>query len=461
MRAKRDTGVPMRIALVLAILAISGLGLLGSSIAVQQTTDAVTYKNIDEDLSAALDGWASNNDVFNSYGSGVTMPPNEFYVAWIYPDGSSIEIPGHNGRSAPDLTQVFVNQGPTNVGSSSKSQDHLHWRAEAQQRGNVVIVVAKDISQELAILQRLRLGQLIIGLVVLFLIAIAAQYTISRTLRPLREVEETATAIAAGDLDCRVPCHHANTEVGSLALAFNVMVERLQEVITELQDKEETMRRFVGDASHELRTPLTSVKGYAELYRSGATDDANLVIEKIESEANRMGLLVEDLLALTRAEGAPLSLAPVDILELSLSVVNSLNVSYPERNIHVRSESEGVPMVAGDTAKLHRVLSNLVTNAIKHGGEDASVTVGIRDTDTDVIVTVTDDGVGMSPHDVTHIFERFYRADTSRTRATGGSGLGLAITKSLVEAHGGTITVSSVEGEGTVFTVTLPKLVDA
>src|SRR5699024_1152059 len=154
--------------------------------------------------------------------------------------------------------------------------------------------------------------------------ALFAFFLVHRALRPLREVEATAKAIASGDFDRRVPEGGENTEVGELSHSLNVMLERLQGSIIELQNKEEQMRRFVGDASHELRTPLTSVKGYAELYRSGATDDAKLVLERIEAEASRMSVLVEDLLALTRAEGSRFEEADVDILELSLSVASSL-----------------------------------------------------------------------------------------------------------------------------------------
>ena len=160
------------------------------------------------------------------------------------------------------------------------------------------------------------------------------------------------------------------------------------------------MRRFLGDASHELRTPLTSVKGYAELYRSGATNDATMVMEKIEEEAARMSLLVEDLLSLTRSEEARFDEAPVDMLALGLSVVGSLRAAYPERSIEVDAKATDMPMVMGDTARLHQVLTNLIVNSLKHGGEEAKVRLSIDTDDNHVILEVSDDGVGVREADL-------------------------------------------------------------
>ena len=280
-------------------------------------------------------------------------------------------------------------------------------------------------------------------------------WAVRRALRPLKEVEHTARDIAAGDLDRRVPQWPMSTEVGQLAAALNIMLTQLQDSLMTAQQKEEQMRRFVGDASHELRTPLTSVKGYTELYRSGATQDFGMVVDRIEGEAARMTLLVEDLLALTRAEGSRMEKQPVDMFELAVNVVSSVQAAHPGRSIGIHNDTTEPPMVIGDASQLHRVLSNIVVNALKHGGPDAAVDVNIRKDGDTIVVAISDDGVGMSPEVTSHIFERFYRADESRSRESGGSGLGLAITKTLVEAHGGSISVDSVEGEGSTFRVAL------
>src|SRR5699024_6785570 len=214
------------------------------------------------------------------------------------------------------------------------------------------------------------------------------------------------------------------------------------------------------DASHELRTPLTSVRGFTELYRSGATTDVDMVLKRIDDESRRMSLLVEDLLALTRAEGSRLELKTVDLLELSLSVAASARAAFPGRTVHVKNETSSVPVVEGDASRLHQVLLNLISNGLTHGGPDAEVTVTLGLEDEDVILTVADDGRGMPSDVAAQVFERFYREDASRSRVSGGSGLGLAITKSLVDKHGGTITVDSEEGVGSTFTVWLPRLRD-
>ena len=170
-----------------------------------------------------------------------------------------------------------------------------------------------------------------------------------------------------------------------------------------------------------------------------------------------MSLLVEDLLALTRAEGSRLDMRKVDMLELVLSVGSSAHAAFAGRTIEVNNAADDIPIVDGDADRLHQVLLNLVSNGIRHGGPEASVTLTLRADAEHVLIDVADDGKGISPEDAAHIFERFYRADTSRTRDTGGSGLGLAIVKSLVEQHGGSISVDSELGSGSVFTICLPK----
>ncbi|WP_284523302.1 sensor histidine kinase [Corynebacterium aquatimens] len=199
------------------------------------------------------------------------------------------------------------------------------------------------------------------------------------------------------------------------------------------------------------------MRGYAELYRSGMAPDADMVLGKIEQESARMQLLVEDLLALTRAEGTRLEKKQLDMLQLTADVASSARAAFPGRVIHINHDCTRPPVVEGDPDRLHQVLLNLISNAFKHAGEDAEVTITLRDNLDRLFIGVADNGVGMSPEDAEHIFERFYRADTSRHRAAGGgSGLGLAITKSLVEQHDGTISVVSAPGEGSTFTISLP-----
>lgn len=452
-RIQRPKALPLRTWLLVLMVLVSGIGLAMSSLAVSSIMRNVLYTRVDTELNDALHSWASNLDETFYTQDRSRRPPTDYVAIAYYPNGSVVST----GPMAaiPDVRDVYVGGEPMSVAST---EGDTEWRAVAAVKPDgSVVVVAKDMTTENSILKGLAIVQVIIAAVVMLIIAIVGMWFIHRALRPLRVVEKTASQIAAGNLDKRVPEWPLHTEVGQLAAALNVMLGQLQNSVVDAQEKEQQMRRFVGDASHELRTPLTSLRGYTELYRSGATQDAEFVFSKIDAESKRMSLLVEDLLSLTRAEGNRLDMRQVDMLELVLSVGSSARAAFAGRTINVNNEATDIPIVDGDPDRLHQVLLNLVSNGIRHGGEDASVTLTLRDDEKHVLIDVSDDGKGISPEDASHIFERFYRADTSRTRDTGGSGLGLAIVKSLVEQHGGSISVDSELGRGSVFTVCLPK----
>ncbi len=446
---------PLRTWLVVIIVLLSGLGLAASSVAVSSIMREVMYSRVDEDLINSLGGWARSSEIFNTEAS--SRPPSDYVVIKLFEDGSSIVF--NDPGALPRLSTVTVGGPPQTVDSAPGADYTTTWRAIAHREGGVTTVVAKDLTRERTLLYGLAMVQLIISLLVLAVLALLSYYVVRQAMAPLRDVERTAGAIADGDLDRRVPAWPRTTEVGQLSHALNSMIGQLQTSVESAQSKEEQMRRFVGDASHELRTPLTSVRGYTELYRSGATDDVDMVLTRIDDESRRMSLLVEDLLALTRAEGSRLELKTVDLLELSLSVASSARAAFPGREVCVKNETSSIPVVEGDASRLHQVLLNLISNGLTHGGPDARVTIELHlDADgKDVVIEVSDDGRGMPKDVAAKVFERFYREDSSRSRASGGSGLGLAITKSLVEKHGGTITVDSEEGAGSMFTIRLPR----
>jgi two-component system OmpR family sensor kinase len=310
-----------------------------------------------------------------------------------------------------------------------------------------------------------------VGLTALAGVGVLAGWAVRRSLRPLRDVERTAEAIAAGDLSVRVPPADPRTEVGSLATSFNVMVDRFESAYSaqqrsevEARASEGRMRRFVADASHELRTPLTSIRGFAELFRQGAARDPEQlaqVLRRIEDEASRMGLLVEDLLLLARLDQArPLRQEPVDLLAVAADVVHAATTVHAGTH-EVRLDADtgqGLPVVVGDDARLHQVVTNLVGNAAAHTPPGTRVEVRVRRRDGEVLLEVADDGPGMAPDVAARVFERFYRADASRTRTGGaaGSGLGLSIVAAIVAAHGGSVDVDSAPGRGSSFVVRLP-----
>lgn len=449
-------GIPLRTLLVFVMVVLAACGLIASALVVNGIMRDFTMSRVDQDLERAAHGWAARNDFLRPDAS-TARPPSDFYVQKIFADGSRIIV--NDSDSAPDLSQVQKNDEPLTVGMAAGNSDGTRWRVIAHQDNGVLTVVALNLRREDRIIDRLMATQVIIGSIVITLLGLMSFWIVRRSLRPLREVERTAAAIAAGDLDRRVPSLPYNTEVGRLSHALNVMLAQLQGSIEESRSKEEQMRRFVGDASHELRTPLTSLKGYTELYRSGAMPDADKVLSKVADEAGRMSYLVEDLLSLTRAEGAPNEMTKVDVFDLILGVAGSMRAAHPGRTINVVNDADDIPVVMGDNLKLHRVFTNLINNALVHGGADARIRIHL--VGDSVCVDVIDNGVGMSPDVSKHVFERFYRADSSRSRASGGSGLGLAIVKTLVEAHKGTVTVESEAGVGTTFKVCLPKALPA
>ncbi|MDT4894859.1 MAG: two-component system, OmpR family, sensor kinase [Pseudonocardiales bacterium] len=307
--------------------------------------------------------------------------------------------------------------------------------------------------------------ELVIGSVsalVLVLLAALGTLAVRLGLRPLADVEHTAHRIAEGDLSQRVSGGRPGTEIGRLATSLNTMLSQIEAAFTDRAATEATLRRFVADASHELRTPLTTIRGYAELFRQGAVTDqaAHLrATSRIEAEATRMGRLVDDLLLLAELDQpARPHLAPIgsaDLATLVSDAVADARAADPERDIGYDGPASGV-RVPVDGDRLRQVLANLTTNARVHTPSGTPVTVTLTSTPSTARLEVSDRGPGIAADDVSRIFERFYRTDTSRSRARGGTGLGLAIVHAVVAAAGGTVTCESIVGVGTTFAVELP-----
>jgi two-component system OmpR family sensor kinase len=281
-------------------------------------------------------------------------------------------------------------------------------------------------------------------------------------LKPLDAIGDTASAIAAGDLSRRVERAEERTEVGRLGLALNAMLSRIEASFRAQEASERKLRRFVADASHELRTPLSAVRAYAELYDRGAAerpDDLERSMRGISRESERMSLLVDDLLLLARLDdGRPLEREPVRLDEVVREAVETAQTVDPERPIELRAEAA---VVAGDRDRLRQIVDNLLANVRAHTppGTPASVSVTTRNGSAEI--AVTDAGPGLDEEHLEHVFERFYRADPSRARASGGVGLGLSIVAAVAEAHGGTASASSRPGQGTTFSIALPLSHDA
>ncbi|RKT87398.1 two-component system, OmpR family, sensor kinase [Saccharopolyspora antimicrobica] len=283
-------------------------------------------------------------------------------------------------------------------------------------------------------------------------IAVLGRGVLRVGMRPLQDMATTATAIAAGDLHQRIEVGRPHSEIGEVGSALNHAFDARQR-------SEERLRQFVADVSHELRTPLTTIRGWAQLHLHGLAQEPELVeraMLRIEEEAARMHTTVEELLLLAQLDqGRPLADTPVDLGRLAADAAEDARALDPGRPIAVDVQDE--VFASGDEDRLLQVLRNLLSNAQQHTPTGTPVAVAVRSLpDDQVELTVTDHGPGMDPETARRIFERFYRGDDSRSPSTGGTGLGLAIVKSITEAHGGTVTVTTAEGEGSTFTVTLP-----
>ncbi len=463
-------GVPLRVGLVAATLTLVACGLAVSGVAVTSILRHSLINRVDQRLLEASRGWAQaprrqSTPPYDSPDPG--RPPSKFYVRGVGNDGKPFTA--INDRNAEPALPSDNDVGPNPTTLPSVNGSDIQWRAVSVRGPHGLTTVAIDLSDVRHTVNSLVWLQIGIGVVVLVVGGLVGFAVVHRSLRPLAEVEQTAAAIAAGQLDRRVPERDPRTEVGRLSTALNGMLAQIQQALASSESSaekargsEERMRRFITDASHELRTPLTTIRGFAELYRQGAARDVAMLLSRIESEASRMGLLVDDLLLLARLDvQRPLDHNRVDLLALASDAVHDAQAIAPHRSItlHVL-DGPGTPEVVGDEPRIRQVLSNLIANALQHTPSSADVVVRVGTEGDDALLEVADKGPGMNEQDAARVFERFYRTDSSRARASGGTGLGLSIVDSVVRAHGGVVDLKTAPGEGCCFRVTLPRISD-
>jgi two-component system OmpR family sensor kinase len=398
------------------------------------------------------------------------VPPNSYFVVltpaepgrepipFVVPTGPEI--------SAPDLGRVAEDDPRLGVPFTIEArQDDGSWRvlaARLSEGGTVAVAV--PLTDVDSTIRQLAWWTAVIGLTTLVLVGVLGWFAVRRAFRPLTRIEDTAAAIAAGDLTRRVPPRAANDEVGSLSDSLNRMLAQIEHSFAVREASERKMRDFVADASHELRTPLATVKGYAELYRVGAVAPGDVpgAMRRIEDEATRMGRLVEDLLTLTRLDSEPaMSPTRVDLVVLGNDVVQDARVRAPDRRITLDLLEDGEIgeddlTVIGEDGALRQVLTNLLGNALDHTPPGTPVELALGRVDGRVVVEVRDHGPGLAPGSAGRVFERFYREDKSRSRASGGTGLGLAIVAAIVSRHRGAVRHSPTPGGGATFHVELP-----
>jgi two-component system, OmpR family, sensor kinase len=543
LRTKLITAVLVLVIMALAAISIASAAMLRSYLTTQHDTDITSvidnFNATDRLPSQVVLGYASTTR--SNIVLGLQQPGSQ--LSWL----PNLPLVG-NPAALPRLSEHGLWPGQ-NVGDSSSifsvtaQSGSNTWRVMGEtvtvlqgpgQNSTAVLIVAEDLGNLNALTARLILFDLIVGGAIVVVLAVVAIGVVRANLRPLDDIELTAGQIARGHLNHRIPERDPRTEIGSLGHSLNTMLTQIESAFHAQEeseqaahDSEERMRRFIADASHELRTPLTTIRGFAEYYRqrgglrkvqeslsrtdsgdsvppngysSEALDaqgltpqDLDRIMHRLEAEASRMGLLVEDLLQLARIDQQrPLDLAPVDLLTLAADAVQDARMVAPDRPIDLTVAPGAAFIVDGDEQRLRQVIGNLVNNALTHTPPGTPVRVKIasgtlippasgparggdrpdgyshgaenrpaRRPVPAVVLDVEDDGAGMTADQARRAFERFYRADQARNRASGGTGLGLAIVAGLVAAHGGTVGVRTAPGEGADFQVRLPLSPDA
>jgi two-component system OmpR family sensor kinase len=530
LRTKLITAVLALVAIALAVISVAGLSFLRGYLL--DTTDQQLSTLSTQLLSPANNG--------RPHGIG----PDRWVEAFIA-DGRVVYTFYYNSLSGASSFALPSNGPPISVGASwLKSGGNVTVAAHAgsgKWRLHVVkspveltnpatgqsvtgtLVVGIDVTPQYSTIAKLQTVDVVVSVLVLLALGLVGTAVVRASLRPLTDIEQTAGAIAAGDLTRRVPEQDPNTEVGRLGRSLNVMLSQIEAAFDARSESEEAarrsegrMRQFVADASHELRTPLTAIRGFAEYYRqrggvrSGppgppeeaavgpngkgklAPADLDRIMRRVEQESARMGILVEDMLLLARLDQQrPLDRHTVDLLTLAADAVHDARVVAPDREVNLSVGTGAALLINGDEVRLRQVIGNLMSNALSHTPAGTPIDVHLRPGtmaeiqaatatpapvppaggdhadhgdwpatgQSAAVLEVTDHGPGLSEEQARHAFERFYRADAART--TGGTGLGLAIVAALVAAHGGAVWVRTQPGQGATFAIALPLAPEA
>ncbi|NBE99542.1 HAMP domain-containing histidine kinase [Nonomuraea sp. KC401] len=464
-------GLPLRIKLIASMLALLGFGMTFIGLVSVSVLHGYLIDRVDSQLhllslrmhKKVLSDWRRDRET-----SDRPIAIESDAIVLVKEPGAMFE---------PMLTDRDVDMKPKPILQAAPGAEPYNapairgdgeWRVLESMVRKRTLVVAVDLEEVDAITRRLVLIELLGGGGILLILAVVGITIVRRSMRPLAQIERTAEAIAAGELGRRVPDGDPRTEVGRLARSLNGMLAQIEAAFAARSDSEAAarrsevrMREFVGDASHELRTPLTSIRGFAEYARQNPGADPTELMQRVEKAAGRMSLLVDDLLLLARVDQQrPLKMRPVDMLALAADAVHDARILAPDRTVKLDVVGGAALIVSGDEVRLRQIISNLVTNAIIHTEPGTPITVRAGAGAGTLFLEVVDSGPGLTPDQLDRVFERFYRADSARSRRRSGedrgSGLGLAIVQALVAAHGGTVTVESSPEDGSTFRVELP-----
>jgi two-component system OmpR family sensor kinase len=476
---------PLRIRLVVAMLALVAFALFVIGTASAFALHSYMIDRIDTQLSLSAAAARTTVDRIPPGGKVQVLFPTDFAMGFATSDGqwdpSYDSMRFKSGDLPAVATDAHALDQHLDVPYTAVASDgQFRWRVLITKVGQNTLVLGQNLNTVDSAMGRLILVEILVSAGVLIALGLMSVWVVRASLRPLVAIERTAGAIAGGDLTQRVPELDPRTELGQLSSALNTMLGQIEAAFLARKASEaravrseERMRQFVADASHELRTPLTTIRGFAELYRQGAAPDPSDVLRRIEDEAARMGLLVEDLLMLARLDQErPIRLGPVPLPPVIADAAAAAHAVAPDRHIELDIGPGGNLVVEGDEARLRQVVGNLVTNAITHTPPGSPVTLRLKaDGEDHALIEVSDQGPGLSPEQAEHVFERFYRVDKARTRKASapaprgadpssvphsGAGLGLAIVSALVAAHNGTVGVQTAPGQGATFQVRLP-----
>ncbi|MDT0213165.1 HAMP domain-containing sensor histidine kinase [Rothia sp. ARF10] len=463
---RRLEAMPLRVRLVAIVLVVLAAALLASNLATAYLMHRDLMGRVDTELRGVAKPVATQ--ALEDLRRGNNAKPTNYAFVLFPVDGETMSVNPTTERRHPDVPRLelddpLVTKGrPFTVGSVDGD---MEWRfiagtVNGREGTFAVGVPLRSVKQTVT---RLLVTTGVLSAVVLAGSALLGWYAVRRAFRPLTQIEDTAAAIAGGDLTRRIPVRAADDEVTSLSRSLNAMLAQIESSFAVREASEDRMRQFVADASHELRTPLATVRGYAELHRQGAIsnpEDTRAAMERIESESGRMSGLVEDLLTLARLDEEPTaSMGEVDLTVLAADATADARAREPERRISL--VGLGGPLDAtvvwGSESRLRQVVTNLVANALRHTPPGTPVELAVGVDGFDGVLEVRDHGDGIPSGTAHRVFERFYRADPSRGRTTGGgNGLGLAIVAAIVGAHRGRVGVQETPGGGATFVVRIP-----
>jgi two-component system OmpR family sensor kinase len=412
--------------------------------------------------------------------------PGAFDIAFLPARGGQVTLQvavnagtgGYSWTLSPRAAKVAAKPGPhTLVSPNGRAQ----IRVQSLRVSGGALVAGTSLNQVTKTIDQVEVIVTFGSIAVVLLIGFGVFVVLRRGLRPIEAMAGQADRITAGDLTDRVTPHSPRSEGGRLGAALNGMLARIEADVHEREESQQQMRRFFGDASHELRTPLASLRANAELYQQGALsspDEVDEVMDRIVVETRRMGRLVEDMLRLARLGQHPgQSSEPVDVTAVVAGCAERVRIAEPARTWRMRI-ADGLTTV-GDEELLRRAVDNLLMNVLVHTPGDTVGTITASAAGDHVTIEVSDDGPGVPPDKLPHIFERFYRAGTPVTRTVSptdrlsptdrvsptdqfrpasrpGSGLGLAIAAEVASAHGGTALARLTSPHGLLITLTLP-----